>query len=77
MRMVNLGNELLRISPKNPQSLEFSRDGGRIWQTRMVGGNAIGDFTELMYTGSELLGRTSKGLYVSTTGGRNWQRRGW
>lgn len=36
-RMIDRGRELIRISPKDPNKLEYSTNGGRTWATRFVG----------------------------------------
>lgn len=70
--MINLGVELLRISPKG--TIEFSKDGGRIWQLR-YGGSTAGMFRDLLPYGSEVLAVTSKGLYYSRDRGGLWNVR--
>lgn len=36
-QMINRGKELIRISPKDPNKLEYSTNGGRTWATRFAG----------------------------------------
>ena len=70
-QMINLGSEMLRISPKG---VEFSSNGGRIWSIRYMG-SACGSFIDLLPYGTELLAVTSKGIYSSTNSGRAWTMR--
>ena len=70
-QMINLGSEMLRISPKG---IEFSSNGGRIWTIRYMG-SACGSFIDLLPYGTELLAVTSKGIYSSTNAGRIWTTR--
>jgi hypothetical protein len=75
-QMINTGKELLRISPKNPAQIECSTNDGRNWVVRCPGISTYGSFEDLTLNGSEILATTSKGLFVSKNGGRNWQKRG-
>lgn len=70
--MINLGKEMLRISPKDSKKLEYSTTQGRSWILRYPGNNSIGNFQDLMDAGKELIGTTDKGLLYSTTQGRLW-----
>jgi hypothetical protein len=72
--MINRGDELIRISPKDSGKLEYSKNDGRTWSTRYSGGSA-GDFEELTDKGDEILATTSKGLYYSKNDGRTWSKR--
>ena len=74
-QMLNLGNELVRISPKNPERLEFSTNDGRSWMTRFSGGSIHGEFQDLTENGDEILAHTSKGLFFSKNSGRSWMTR--
>jgi hypothetical protein len=73
--MLNLGKELLRISPKDSQKLEYSTNNGRSWNIRFNGNSSTGNFSDLTDTGKEILGTTSKGLFYSTNTGRSWNKR--
>ena len=70
-QMINLGSEMLRITPKG---VEYSTSGGRVWSIRYMG-TSCGTFQNLMDGGKELLANTDKGLYYSTNGGRSWGKR--
>ncbi|MES4921144.1 hypothetical protein ABVC70_04235 [Hoylesella timonensis] len=70
--MINLGKEMLRISPKDSKKLEYSTTQGRSWILRYPSNNSIGNFQDLMDAGKELIGTTDKGLFYSTTQGRSW-----
>lgn len=70
--MINRGKELIRICPKDNKRIEFSTNQGRVWATRYSGSINIGEFSDLMDNGKEILGTTSKGLYFSTNDGRTW-----
>lgn len=58
--MINIGKELIRISPKDDRRLEFSNTEGRTWMTRII---FHAHFEELMEGNGELLAQTDKGLY--------------
>jgi hypothetical protein len=75
-QMIKTEKELLRISPKNPSQIKYSTNDGRNWVVRHPGNSAFGNFEDLTINGSEILATTSKGLFVSKNGGRNWQKRG-
>ena len=70
--MINRGKELIRINPSNTMKLEYSTNAGRTWITRYPGNNSIGQFSDLMDNGKEILSTTSKGLFYSTNEGRTW-----
>ena len=72
-QMINRGKEIIRICPTNPSKLEYSTNGGRIWNTRYAG--SAGKFIDLMDNGKEILGTTDKGLYYSTSEGKTWSFR--
>ncbi|AFL82999.1 hypothetical protein Belba_0336 [Belliella baltica DSM 15883] len=72
--MINRGKELIRISPTQPNKIEYSTSSGRSWMTRYVG-STCGDFLDLIDNGREILGTTTKGLYYSTSDGRSWMKR--
>jgi hypothetical protein len=73
-QMINKGKELIRISPKQANRIEYSTNDGRSWILRYSGSSA-GDFTDISDNGKELLGITSKGLYYSRNDGRSWIKR--
>jgi hypothetical protein len=75
-QMIKIDKELLRISPKNTAQIEYSTNDGRNRVIRHPGNSAFGSFEDLTLNGSEILAATSKGLFVSKNGGRNWQKRG-
>lgn len=72
--MINRGKEIIRISPKQQNKLEYSTNDGRTWNTRHSG-SSYGDFQDLTDNGKEILGQTTKGLYYSTNDGRTWNKR--
>ncbi|MCU0470826.1 MAG: hypothetical protein MUF58_19745 [Arcicella sp.] len=73
-QMIKTGKELIRISPKQQNKIEYSTNDGRSWMTR-YSGSSTGDFQDLTENGKEILATTSKGLYYSTNGGRSWMKR--
>ena len=73
--MINLGKELLRISPKDSGKLEVSTNDGRTWSRRSAASSSMGKFIDLTDSGKEILATTEKGLYVSTNAGRTWSKR--
>jgi hypothetical protein len=73
-QMINRGKEMIRISPKQANKIEYSTNDGRSWITR-YSGTSCGNFSDLVDNGKEILGTTSKGLYYSTNDGRSWIKR--
>ena len=73
--MLNRGEEMLRISPKDSKRIEYSTNQGRTWSTRYHGSSNTGAFCDLMDSGREILGTTEKGLFYSTNDGRTWSLR--
>lgn len=73
-QMINRGKELIRISQKQANKIEYSTNDGRSWMTRFSGSSA-GDFQDLTDNDKEILANTSKGLYYSTNDGRSWMKR--
>ena len=74
--MINRGQELIRISPKDARKIEYSTNGGRFWATRCQGTSTRDKFIDLTDNGKEILGQTDNGkLFYSTTEGRSWIRR--
>lgn len=70
--MIKRGKELIRICPTNPAKLEYSTSNGGTWCTRFQGNASIGNFSDLMDNGKEILGMTNKGLFYSTSNGGTW-----
>ncbi len=73
--MIIKDGELIRISPKDSNKLEYSTTNGRSWSTRFSG-SSMGSIVDLTDNGKEILAQTEKGLYYSTTKGRSWSKRG-
>lgn len=74
-KILNLGKELLRINPNNPQRIEYSTNDGRSWTNRYQS-SFCGNFEDLTDNVKEIIATTDKGLYYSTNDGRSWSRRG-
>ena len=72
-QMIQRGKEWLRINTQK-NTIECSNDGGRSWHNRFTSGFA-GYFVDLFDYGSEILGCTSKGIFVSKDEGHSWQTR--
>ena len=70
-QMINLGSEMLRITPRG---VEYSTSGGRVWSIRYMG-TSCGSFVDLLPYGNEILAVTSKGIYYSSNAGRTWSLR--
>lgn len=60
--MIIVGNEMLRISPKDSKRLEYSPNQGRTWMSRFSGSTMVGSFQDLTDAGNELLATTDKGI---------------
>ena len=73
-RLIQVGNEIIRVNPEKPNQIQYSTSGGRIWSSRYTG-TSCGKFLSLMDNGKELLAQTDKGLYYSTSSGRIWSKR--
>ncbi|MGP1408539.1 hypothetical protein [Selenomonas sp.] len=73
--MLNLGKEILRISPKNSFEIESSTNGGRSWYHRYENRSSQGAFFDLALHGSEILATTEKGLFSSKNAGKSWYKR--
>lgn len=73
-QMLNRGEELIRISPKDPKRIEYSRNSGSSWSSR-YSGSSTGKFIDLTDNGKEILATTEKGLYYSKNEGRSWSKR--
>ena len=72
-QMIQRGKEWIRINTiKN--TIEYSKDGGRSWHIRFASSIA-GSFVDLFDNGSEILGCTSRGIYVSKDEGHSWHCR--
>lgn len=74
-QLINVANELIRISSAIATKIEVSKNNGRSWSTRYSSASC-GDFQDLTFNGKELLAQTSKGIYVSKNQGRSWSKRG-
>lgn len=74
-QMITKRDELIRISPKKSNEIEYSSTSGRSWHTR-YSGTSSGEFYDLTDAGKEILANTSKGLFYSTSEGRSWHKRG-
>lgn len=70
--IINRGDELIRISPKDSKKIEYSTNQGRSWILRYNGSSNTGSFSDLTDSGKEILGTTDKGLFYSTNEGRSW-----
>lgn len=73
--MIICGKEMIRICPTKPVKLEYSTNDGRSWNTRFSGSSTVGDFSDLLDNGKELLATTNKGMFYSTNDGRSWNLR--
>ena len=73
--MINMGEELLRISPKDSRKLEYSKNDGRSWIPIFGPSSNAGEFQDLIDNGEEILATTSKGLFRSKNEGRSWVKR--
>ncbi len=74
-KTINRGKELIRISPENPHTIEYSTDGGQNWNRRYSSGYYRDEFLELVDNGKEIVAQMSDGLYYSTDEGRSWNLR--
>jgi hypothetical protein len=74
-QMINIGDELIRINPKDSGKLEYSKNDGKNWHLCYSGSSNTGDFEDLTDNGDEILATTSKGLYYSKNDGRTWVKR--
>ena len=74
-KVLDLGKELVRISPQNTFRLEYSTNGGKTWLLRCTA-PLTGGFESLVNAGSELIAITAKGTYSSKTQGRTWVLKG-
>lgn len=72
--MVNMGEELVRINPKDNKKIEASKNDGKTWTSRYPGGSP-GLFSELTANGDEILATTDKGLFYSKNNGKTWNKR--
>lgn len=70
-QMINYGEELIRISPKDNKKIEFSRNNGLTWILRCTN-SSVGGFLDLMDNGPEILATTQRGLYFSKNKGLTW-----
>lgn len=74
-QMINRGKELIRISTKQANRIEYSKNNGLTWHSRFSGNSSVGDFEDLMDNGGEILAQTSKGLFYSKNEGLTWHKR--
>jgi len=74
-QMINYDGNLIRISPKDSQKLEYSKNDGRTWSNLCRATSFMGGFEDLTENGKEILANTANGLYVSKNGGKNWSKR--
>jgi len=74
-QMINYGGELIRISPKDNQKLEYSRNKGVSWMPRCSASSSRGKFIDLVDNGNEILATTEKGLFYSKNKGVSWALR--
>ena len=72
-QMIQRGKEWIRINTMK-NAIESSKDGGRSWHIRFASSIA-GSFVDLFDNGSEILGCTSRGIYVSKDEGHSWHCR--
>ena len=73
-RLIQLGNEIIRVNPEKPTQIQYSISGGRMWSSRYTG-TSCGEFIDLIVYKNELIAATTKGIYYSTSGGRMWSSR--
>ena len=73
-RLVQNGNEIIRVNPEKPTQIQYSTSGGRMWSTRYTG-TSCGEFIDLIIYKNELIAATTKGIYYSTSDGRMWSAR--
>ena len=73
-KLIQIGNEIVRINPEKPSQIQYSTSNGRMWSTR-YSGSSCGDFIDLIVYKNELIAATNKGLYYSTSQGRMWSTR--
>lgn len=73
-RLVQNGNEIIRVNPEKPNQIQYSTSGGRSWSTR-YSGSSCGEFIDLIVYKNELFAATTKGIYYSTSDGRSWSAR--
>ena len=72
-QMIQRGKEWIRINTiKN--TIESSKDGGRSWHIRFASSIA-GCFVDLFDNGSEIIGCTSRGIFVTKDEGHSWHSR--
>lgn len=73
-KMIMKDGELIRISPKNSKTIEFSANNGVTWGIR-CGTSIAGEFQDLVDAGHEIIALSSRGTYYSTNSGRTWGKR--
>ena len=72
-RIINYSRKLYRIM--NGREIAVSSDNGLNWMTVYRSGFGMGEITDLLDNGNEILALCDGGLYYSTDGGRNFYRR--
>lgn len=74
-QMIVREKEMIRISPKDPRKLEYSKNDGKTWSTQFSGSSNVGEIIDLIDAGKELLVQSSKGLFYSKNDGKTWSKR--
>lgn len=75
--IVKYGNRLIRVSTGNSKQLEYSEDGGSIWQNLSTNVN-WGDIYELTVNNNsnEIVAATANGMYYSNdSNAYSWYQR--
>lgn len=73
-QMIQVGKEMIRINPAK-NSIEYSTNGGRSWNSRCTVTSTYGRFMDLAIYGTEIMAVTGKGIYYSTNNGSSWHSR--
>ena len=71
--LITYNRKLYRI--RGGSEIALSSDNGHNWITVYRSGFGMGNLTDLLDNGNELLLLSDGGLYYSTDGGRNFYRR--
>ena len=72
-KIINYNSKLYRIF--DGREIAVSSDNGFNWMTIYRSSFGMGDITDLLDNGKEILALCGGGLYYSTDGGRNFFRR--
>ncbi len=72
-RLISCSGKLYRIM--GGREIAVSSDNGINWMTIYRSGFGMGDITDLLDNGNEILALSDGGLYYSTDGCRNFWRR--